>query len=224
MPTQIRWSPPLPLSPAEEAVDQKLRRTGKFYVFLREVRAELFDEAFQAQLAAAYRPRGTAPLPAALLAMVTLLQAYDQVSDAKAVDDGAGRSALAVGAGVPGVRAGAVFAGRAGQVPRADDRARPGSEAVGSDRRAGEADGAVRLAASARRVGFLAADRGGPRPGHVESAGPCAGDGGDLCRQGGGRAAGAGDPRGGPYGAGRPEPQSGAGHRLGRPRGAGGGA
>lgn len=85
MPTQVRWSPPIPLSPAEEAVAHKLRRTGKFYVFLRAVRAELFDDAFQTELAAAYQPRGTAPLPAALLAMVTLLQAYDQVGDAEAV-------------------------------------------------------------------------------------------------------------------------------------------
>jgi hypothetical protein len=85
MPTQIRWRPPVPLSPAEAAVAQHLRRNGKFYVFLREIRAELFDEAFQAELAAAYAPRGTAPLPAALLAMVTLLQAYDQVSDVEAV-------------------------------------------------------------------------------------------------------------------------------------------
>jgi len=86
MPTQIRWCPPIPLSAAEEAVTQKLRRTGKFYLFLREVRAELFDDAFQTELAAAYQPRGTAPLPAALLAMVTLLQAYDQVGDAEAVE------------------------------------------------------------------------------------------------------------------------------------------
>lgn len=62
-----------------------LHRTGKFYVFLRKVRAELFDDAFQAELAAVYQPRGTAPLPGALLAMVTLLQAYTQVSDADAV-------------------------------------------------------------------------------------------------------------------------------------------
>ena len=44
-------------------------------MFLREVRAELFDEAFQAELAAIYQPRGTAPVPPALLAMVLLLQA-----------------------------------------------------------------------------------------------------------------------------------------------------
>lgn len=85
MPTPIRWQVPHDLSPAETRVAAKLRRVGKFYVFLREVRAELFDDAFQAQLAAVYQPRGTAPLPAALLAMVTLLQAYDQVGDAEAV-------------------------------------------------------------------------------------------------------------------------------------------
>jgi hypothetical protein len=85
MPTQIRWRPPIVLSAAEQAVAHKLHRIGKFYVFLRDVRAELFDEAFQAELAAAYQPRGAAPLPAALLAMVTLLQAYDQVGDAEAV-------------------------------------------------------------------------------------------------------------------------------------------
>lgn len=85
MSTQIRWQVPVELSPDETRVAAKLRRIGKFYVFLREVRAELFDEAFQTELAAAYQPRGVAPLPPALLAMVTLLQAYDQVGDAEAV-------------------------------------------------------------------------------------------------------------------------------------------
>ena len=85
MPTPFRWQVPTTLSAAEQHVADKLRRIGKFYVFLREVRAELFDEAFEAELAAAYRPRGVAPLPPALLAMVTLLQAYDQVGDAEAV-------------------------------------------------------------------------------------------------------------------------------------------
>jgi hypothetical protein len=59
---------------------------GKFYVFLREMRHELFDARFEAELAKAYKkPRGTTPLPPAILAMVTLLQAYDQVGDADAV-------------------------------------------------------------------------------------------------------------------------------------------
>jgi transposase len=69
----------------EARVAQALHRIGKFYVFLRSVRAELFDEAFQAELATVYQPRGTAPVPPALLAMVMLLQAYDQVGDAEAV-------------------------------------------------------------------------------------------------------------------------------------------
>ena len=65
MPTEIRWRPLVPLSAEEALLAPKLARTGKFYLFLREVRAELFDDAFQAELAAAYQPRGTAPLPAA---------------------------------------------------------------------------------------------------------------------------------------------------------------
>lgn len=85
MPTPIRWQVPVELSPEERRVAALLHRSGKFYVFLRAIRTELFDDAFQAELAAVYQPRGTAPLPAALLAMVTVLQAYDQVSDAEAV-------------------------------------------------------------------------------------------------------------------------------------------
>src|SRR6266545_1787387 len=85
MPTPIRWQVPVELSPEEADVAALLHRSGKFYVFLRRIRAELFDDAFQAELAAVYQPRGTAPLPAALLAMVTVLQAYTQVSDADAV-------------------------------------------------------------------------------------------------------------------------------------------
>jgi hypothetical protein len=85
MQTSIRWACPTELTADERRVAQALHRIGKFYVFLREVRAELFDDAFQAELAAIYHPRGTAPVPPALLAMVTLLQAYDQVGDADAV-------------------------------------------------------------------------------------------------------------------------------------------
>ena len=69
MPTPIRWLVPVELSPEEARVAALLHRVGKFYAFLRAVRAELFDEAFQAELAAAYQPRGTAPLPAALLSI-----------------------------------------------------------------------------------------------------------------------------------------------------------
>ncbi len=63
-----------------------LHRIGKFYVFLRTIRAELFDEAFQAELAAVYQPRGHARrCRRRLLAMVTAAAGYDQVGDAEAV-------------------------------------------------------------------------------------------------------------------------------------------
>ena len=83
----MRWDVPVELTAAERRVADRLRRTGKFYVFLRQVRHELFDEDFEAQLARAYgKARGTEPLPPSLLAMVTLLQAYDRVGDANAVE------------------------------------------------------------------------------------------------------------------------------------------
>lgn len=83
----MKWVLPVELDSAEVRVTRLLKKTGKFYVFLRTVQPKLFDEAFQAELAKAYRPpRGTPPIPPALLAAVTLLQAYDQVSDAEAVE------------------------------------------------------------------------------------------------------------------------------------------
>ena len=84
----MRWVLPSELSEREEKLAQVLKRTGKFYVFLRRVQPRLFDESFQAELAQAYgAPRGAEAIPPALLAMVTLLQAYGQVSDAAAVEN-----------------------------------------------------------------------------------------------------------------------------------------
>jgi IS5 family transposase len=70
----------------EEAVAKRLRNSSKFYRFLWEVRGELFDAALEKRLIECYAPRGQAPCPPALLAMVMLLQRYDGVSDADAVD------------------------------------------------------------------------------------------------------------------------------------------
>lgn len=83
----MKWTFAVEFSRAEAKVINKLERTGRFFAFLREVRAELFDDAFQAELErAGYgTPRGQKPLPPAMLAMVTLLQAYTQTSDAEAV-------------------------------------------------------------------------------------------------------------------------------------------
>lgn len=85
----LLWSPPIKLSRMEELICRRLTRTGKLFAFLRRHRHELFDEAFQSELATMYAdmPRGTPPKPPALLAMVTLLQAYEQKSDAAAVEE-----------------------------------------------------------------------------------------------------------------------------------------
>lgn len=71
----------------EKAVADRLRRSSKFYVFLWSIREELFSAEFQKTLIAAYEPRGQEPCPPALLAMVMLLQRFDGLSDADAVDE-----------------------------------------------------------------------------------------------------------------------------------------
>jgi transposase len=81
------WQPPIALSPAEAAIARRIRR-GKLFVFLREHRHELFDEAFQAELAATYvaSPRGQPPIPPAQMALATLLQAYVGCSDDEVIE------------------------------------------------------------------------------------------------------------------------------------------
>ncbi len=81
------WQPPVDLSPPEQAVARRVRR-AKLFVFLRTHRHTLFDAAFQEELATLYadRPKGQPPVPPALLALVTILQAYTGASDAEAVE------------------------------------------------------------------------------------------------------------------------------------------
>lgn len=81
----MKWNVDEDMSKLERAVAAKLKRVGKLFVFLRQVRHELFDAGFQHELSQAYRPRGQEPVAPALLAMVTLLQAYTQTGDANAV-------------------------------------------------------------------------------------------------------------------------------------------
>ena len=83
----VVWRPPAEPSPAEQAVIKAVRR-AKLFVFLRLHRHELFDEQFQAELAAAYadRPKGQPPVPPAQLALATILQAYTGVSDDEVIE------------------------------------------------------------------------------------------------------------------------------------------
>lgn len=89
MPSQSKWVFPVELTKLEAMVCRRLARNGRLFAFLRKHRHELFDDGFQAELAAMYSdlPRGTPPKPPALLAMVTLLQAYERKSDASAVEE-----------------------------------------------------------------------------------------------------------------------------------------
>ncbi len=83
-----RWNPQRPYTTQEEFLMRRLGRTRKLFAFLRAQRHELFDDAFQAELEGMYRETGAGkvPVPPALLAMVTLLQAYLGSSDAEAVE------------------------------------------------------------------------------------------------------------------------------------------
>lgn len=81
------WTPPAPFSPAEDKLTRRLKKAGRFYLFLRTIRDRLFDEDTQHQLAAMYAetPHGVPPKTPALVAMVLLLQAYAKVSDEEAI-------------------------------------------------------------------------------------------------------------------------------------------
>jgi hypothetical protein len=67
---------------------KRLATKRKLFGFLRRHRDALFDDAFQAELEAMYRDTGAGkdPVPPALFAMAVLLQGYDGVSDAEAVE------------------------------------------------------------------------------------------------------------------------------------------
>ena len=81
------WRPPVEPSPAEQTVMRLVRR-AKLFVWLREHRHDLFDDGFQAELAAAYQesPKGQPPVAPAQLALATILQAYTGASDDEVVE------------------------------------------------------------------------------------------------------------------------------------------
>lgn len=83
-----RWHPRTTYTKQETVLLRRLRRTRKLFAFLRDHRRELFDDAFQAELATMYRDTGAGkdPVAPALLAMASVLQSYLKVSDAEAVE------------------------------------------------------------------------------------------------------------------------------------------
>src|SRR3989440_2069236 len=81
------WQPPVALSESEEQIVKRVRK-AKLFVFLRQHRHELFNEAFQQELATLYRQaeRGHPPIAPAMLALALILQAYMGISDDEVIE------------------------------------------------------------------------------------------------------------------------------------------
>lgn len=82
------WNPPIPLSASEQIVAQRIRK-AKLFLFLREIRHELFDAAFQEELATLlYKDStmGFRPVSPAQLGLAIILQAYTGVSDDEVIE------------------------------------------------------------------------------------------------------------------------------------------
>lgn len=73
----------------ERQVAESLGRASRFYRFLWEIRDELFADGFEEELMKSYVPRGQQPCPPAMLSMVMLLQRYEGIGDADAVETAA---------------------------------------------------------------------------------------------------------------------------------------
>src|SRR6266568_9259565 len=81
------WQPPVALSAKEEHVVKRIRK-AKLFVFLRNYRHQLFDEAFQEEFATLYQDskRGQPPIAPAQIALAILLQAYMGISDDEVIE------------------------------------------------------------------------------------------------------------------------------------------
>jgi hypothetical protein len=82
-----RWQPPVALTDQETRIVRRIRR-AKLFVWLREHRHEVFDAAFQEELAGRYKEsgRGQPPIPPAQLALALILHAYTGVSDDEVIE------------------------------------------------------------------------------------------------------------------------------------------
>ncbi len=81
------WNPPIELSAKEEKVAKRVRK-AKLFVFLRQIRHQLFDDEFQIELATVFKDSsvGLSPISPAQLALAIILQAYTGVSDDEAIE------------------------------------------------------------------------------------------------------------------------------------------
>ncbi len=81
------WHPPRELSGLEQKVVKRIK-TAKLFIFLRQVRHELFNDEFQMELAALFKDSSTGkcPVAPAPLALAIILQAYSGVSDDEVIE------------------------------------------------------------------------------------------------------------------------------------------
>ena len=81
------WQPPTELNPGEALVMHRIKR-AKLFVFLRQIRHELFDPAFQEELHPIFQDSevGQPPVPPAQNALTILIQAYTGASDDEAIE------------------------------------------------------------------------------------------------------------------------------------------
>ena len=86
--TIARWNPPVAPTRQEQFLLKRLGRVRKLLGFLRVQRHELFNDAFQDELASMYRTTGAGKdaLPPAMMAMAMLVQGYLGISDAEMVE------------------------------------------------------------------------------------------------------------------------------------------
>ncbi len=87
-PCVLRPGSPQSIPPPPEQTIRRLIKRAKLFVFLRQHRHELFDEAFQTELAGIYNdlPFGHPPVPPAQLALATILQACTGVGDDEVIE------------------------------------------------------------------------------------------------------------------------------------------
>src|SRR6266852_6044724 len=139
--TIARWNPPVAPTRREQFLLKRLGRVRKLFGFLRVHRHELFNDAFQDELASMYRTTGPGKdaLPPAMMAMAMLgtgISGHFRRRNGRV--DG-GRPARADGAGVPRFRGARVLSRRVAGVSGTADRRRPRSSRARMHRRAGEA-------------------------------------------------------------------------------------
>ncbi len=81
------WHPPMELSGLEQNVVKRIKR-AKLFIFLRQVRHELFNDEFQMELVALFKDSSTGkcPVAPAPLALAIILQAYSGVSDDEVIE------------------------------------------------------------------------------------------------------------------------------------------